>query len=214
MVARKRPAAGGQGPEAKHATKTNPSNKKVTFVFAAGASGGRSRQNLLQEFGDVHEVHFSGAPNLTSVERETPFLEQLIAAAQKAVSKTPTRPFFFVGHSFGARASVHLMARKDLRRQLPKNCHGIIAFGYPLVHPSQHRERKLLELPASCKVLFISGTKDPFAGDFKLFEKTLSKTKFQSPLVKVDGGDHGLKCPKQLEEGAVSTIREALRRFI
>ena len=37
------------------------------------------------------------------------------------------RPIFLVGHSFGARAAVHLLAREDLRRQLPRNVKGIIA---------------------------------------------------------------------------------------
>ena len=32
--------------------------------------------------------------------------------------------------------------------------------------------------------------------------------------VKVDGGDHGLKCSQKLEEGTVSAITEAVSRFI
>ena len=69
-------------------------------------------------------------------ERETPFLQQIVAAAQAAAKKSPSRfcdksegyrpccavfpypcshvnrPLFLVGHSFGARAAVHLMCRK------------------------------------------------------------------------------------------------------
>ena len=79
------------------------------------------------------------------------------------------RPIFLVGHSFGARAAVHLLA-SELRRQLPSSVRGIVAqlgnhsatvvvlgtkqlrFGYPLVHPTQHREKKLLDLPAGTRV--------------------------------------------------------------
>ncbi|CAE6949054.1 unnamed protein product [Symbiodinium natans] len=191
-----------------------PLRKKVTFVCAAGAGGGRSRQMLLRQFGEVHEMSFRGTPNLTTAERETPFLQQIVAAAQAAAKKSPSRPLFLVGHSFGARAAVHLMCRKDLRRQLPRSCQGIIAFGYPLIHPTQKRENKLMDLPVSTKALFISGTKDPFSGDFKLFEKTLKKLRCKTRLVKVLGGDHGLKCARALEEGAVSTINDAVSHFV
>ena len=69
-------------------------------------------------------------------EREAPFLQQMAEAAQAAAKKSPSRPtpplflctdatpflcprprpLFLVGHSFGARAAVHLMCRKDLNR--------------------------------------------------------------------------------------------------
>lgn len=214
MVAR-RPAAAGHGKSS--ATKgvqrvVKSTQSDAIFVCAAGSGGGRSRQALLHRFGTVKEVHFSSAPNLTSEEREAPHLLEIVKAA-KAAAK-PKRPIFLVGHSFGARAAVHLLARDDFCRQLPSNVKGIIAFGYPLVHPTQHREKKLLELPPGTRVLFISGTRDPFMGDFKLMENTLKKSKLRHTLVKVEGGDHGLKCPKSQEDLAVSNIQEAIKAFI
>ncbi|CAJ1431262.1 unnamed protein product [Effrenium voratum] len=182
------------------------------FLCAAGASGGRSRQGMLKSFGILKDVKFGGTPNLTSAEREAPFLSKLLDAAKAAAKQE--RPVFLVGHSFGARAALHLMAREDFRKQLPSCVKGVIAFGYPLVHPTQHREKKILELPSTCRVLFISGTRDPFAGDFKLMEQTLKKARCKSKLVKVDGGDHSLKCPKSLEAAAVSGIEAALQQFI
>ncbi|CAE7241328.1 unnamed protein product [Symbiodinium sp. CCMP2592] len=214
---RKRPAARQPG-SATRSTKKSANgpvaSKKAIFVCATGAGGGRSRQMLLGQFGDIHQMSFRGTPNLTTAEREAPFLQQMAEAAQAAAKKSPSRPLFLVGHSFGARAAVHLMCRKDFRQKLPKSCKGIIAFGYPLIHPTQQREKKLTELPASSKALFISGTKDPFAGNFKLFESALQRAKCKHRLVKVLGGDHGLKCSKAMEEGTVSTICEAVSRFV
>eukprot|EP00438_Fugacium_kawagutii_P001953 Skav224100 [mRNA] locus=scaffold4565:138849:139821:- [translate_table: standard] len=83
-----------------------------------------SRQALLQRFGTVAEVRFSSPPNLTSEEREAIPLSEIIKVAKAADSK---KPMFLVGHSFGARALVHLLARNDFRRQLPSNVRGIIA---------------------------------------------------------------------------------------
>ncbi|OLP87433.1 hypothetical protein AK812_SmicGene31337 [Symbiodinium microadriaticum] len=140
---RKRPAArhAGSGKQTKKSANDPTASKKAIFVCATGAGGGRSRQMLLRQFGDLHQMSFRGTPNLTTAEREAPFLQQMAEAAQAAAKKSPSRPLWLVGHSFGARAAVHLMCRKDFRQQLPKSCKGIIAFGYPLIHPTQQRSR-------------------------------------------------------------------------
>ncbi|CAE8627205.1 unnamed protein product [Polarella glacialis] len=187
------------------------------FVCAGGAGGGFSRQEMLAELGKMARVHFTGAPNLTSSEREEPFLKQFVAEAHAAARRFgSSSPMYLVGHSFGSRAAVHLWARGEYRRQLPRSCRGIIAFGYPLMHPTQRREQKLLELPESTKILFISGTRDSFAGDFSLLETTLGRAACgkNCRVVKVEGGDHGLKCRKSLEETALQTVREALTGFL
>ena len=61
--------------------------------------------------------------------------------------------------SFGSRAAVHLLCREDMASDLPAELAGVVAFAYPLTHATQHRERKLAELPPSARVLFISGTR-------------------------------------------------------
>eukprot|EP00747_Dinoflagellata_sp_TGD_P170889 gnl/TRDRNA2_/TRDRNA2_203627_c0_seq1.p1 gnl/TRDRNA2_/TRDRNA2_203627_c0~~gnl/TRDRNA2_/TRDRNA2_203627_c0_seq1.p1 ORF type:complete len:241 (-),score=29.93 gnl/TRDRNA2_/TRDRNA2_203627_c0_seq1:56-778(-) len=237
MPPRKRPAAAASGlrtsvappaslkkrPSAA-ATGARPSNLggrtgsgRCVFVCSAGAGGGRSRQALLKEFGDLYNFDFSGRPNLTSPELEKPFLLQFAEAACKAADLLGrSRPLYLVGHSFGSRAAVHLWGRAEMRRLLPPSCRGIIAFGYPLLHPTQHREKKLLELPASTPVLFISGTRDAFAGDFSLLKATLARAACgrKCALVKIEGGDHSLKCPASLEEQAVEAIRRAASLFI
>ncbi|CAK9076508.1 Testis-expressed protein 30 [Durusdinium trenchii] len=199
---------------ASQARRPASSTKSPIFLCAPGAGGGRSRQALLGRFGSVKHIKLSGALNLTE-QHETRILEELLKQ-MKAASKANQsgRPIYLVGHSFGARAAVHLFARTDVRKQLPHNVQGIIAFGYPLLHPTQHRERKILELPASTRVLFLSGTRDPFMGDFKLLKGTLKKAKCKHTLVKVEGGDHSLKCSKGQEDSVVSTIQEAIEAFV
>jgi len=153
---------------------------------------------------------------LTKPHLEEPFLAQFVDAARGAANRRPGQPLYLVGHSFGSRAAVHLWAREDFRRQLPKTCRGIIAFGYPLVHPTQRRERKLLELPRAARVLFISGDRDDFAGDFRLLEKTLSRAACggNCAVAKIAGGDHSIQCPKACEGEAVAKIRAAVAGFV
>jgi hypothetical protein len=70
---------------------------------------------------------------------------------------------------------------------------GLIFLGYPLHppgKPDQLRDAHLyaLDMP----VLFISGTKDTFAGR-DLLEKVVAKIGSNATLVWVEGGDHSLK---------------------
>ena len=131
------------------------------FVCATGAGGGRSRQRpVLGKLGTLYDFDFTCSTNLTSKKAEAPALRQFAEAAQRAVRQHGRgRPVYLVGQSFGSRAAVHLLCREDMASDLPAELAGVVAFAYPLTHATQHRERKLAELPPSARVLFISGTR-------------------------------------------------------
>ena len=154
-----------------------------------------------------------------------------------------------------------------------------LRFGYPLVHPTQHREKKLLELPPGTRVpchhIFSKwngkyrtrwhdmqrrslSLRAPCPGSLYFWNSWSIHGRFQThgkyleeiqttphpctlagshvktclvsiaaeglPIgwsvsthaqskVKVEGGDHGLKCPKSQEDLAVSNIQEAIKGF-
>ena len=93
---------------------------------------------------------------------------------------------------------------------------GLVFLGYPLHPPGktdQLRDQHLyaLKLP----MLFISGTKDPFA-ERDLLEKVVRKMGTNVTLVWVEGGDHSLKRRRNDEESlktAVDTIDRWIREL-
>lgn len=205
--------------------------RRPIFLSFPGAGGGRSRHACLEEFGTVVYADFLGRPNLTTPEREEPFLRQVCEAAARALAEHGrTRPLFLTGHSFGGRAIAHLLANRALSKGLPAQFAGALLFGYPLVHPTQRREAVLQKIPRTAPLLFISGTRDSFMGDFGLLEKALSvpglcrrpaghelsKSKLLplASVAKVLHGDHGLVCPKAEESQAVQTVRGAVAEFL
>ena len=94
---------------------------------------------------------------------------------------------------------------------------GLVFLGYPLHppgKPDQLRDAHLygLKLP----MLFISGTKDPFAGR-ELLERVVGKIGENAALVWVEGGDHSLKRGRKdgesLESAADTIDRWVRERF-
>ena len=155
------PAAAAAPPPTAHAAPPAFGSARPIFVCATGAGGGRSRQRpVLGKLGTLYDFDFTCGTNLTTKNAEAPALRQFAEAAQRAVRQHGRgRPVYLVGQSFGSRAAVHLLCREDMASDLPAELAGVVAFAYPLTHATQHRERKLAELPPSARVLFISGTR-------------------------------------------------------
>ncbi len=189
------------------------------FVCATGARGGTPRHAVLAPLGTLFDFEFVGSPSLTSRTAEQNFVQQLVDAVAAAVRQHgPGRPVYIVGHSFGSRVAVHMLCRGDMRQQLPPDVAGVIAMGYPLVHSSQHRERKLMELPSSARVLFVSGTSDNFM-DFDLLSDCLAASPAADGLSvhRVPGAGHSMDgVPKKLggQGQADEDMRAAIKTFI
>jgi len=101
---------------------------------------------------------------------------------------SPYKPqrLFIGGKSMGGRVASYIAGDTA-------GVDGLIFLGYPLHppgKPDQLRDAHLyiLKMP----MLFISGTKDTFAGR-DLMEKTVAKIGSNATLVWVEGGDHSLK---------------------
>ena len=165
------------------------------FVCAPGAGGGYSRHDLLDAIGDRHVYNFKGCGlGLLAGKREEKALERVVEQAAKAAAAGGGgRPLFLVGQSFGSRCSLHTLCRPEYLARLPPSFGGVICFGYPLVHDTQHREAKLAELPASARVLFLSGTKDAMM-DLALMERSLASSPAAAgcTVVKITDADHSM----------------------
>ena len=102
------------------------------------------------------------------------------------ISQYKPQRLFIGGKSMGGRVASYIAGDTA-------GVDGLIFLGYPLHppgKPDQLRDAHLyiLKMP----MLFISGTKDTFAGR-DLLEKTVAKIGSNATLVWVEGGDHSLK---------------------
>jgi hypothetical protein len=189
------------------------------FVCATGARGGKPRQAILGPLGTQFNFEFAGQPNLTSRKAEQKFVQQFVDAALRAVRQFGSRrSVYLVGQSFGSRAAVHVLCREDMRKQLPPEVCGVLAMGYPLVHASQHRERKLMELPPDARVLFLSGTADHFM-DFGLLREYIATSPAAAGLevCEVMGANHSVEGVPKKHGGQAQAdehMRRAIERFL
>ena len=95
------------------------------------------------------------------------------------------------GRSMGARAAV--MAATEQTTQL-------ILVSYPLHTDKETRDQILLDLPASMKVVFVSGENDSMC-DLQRLQNVRVKMKCKSWLVVIEGADHGMNVkPKAATE--------------
>jgi hypothetical protein len=114
---------------------------------------------------------------------------------------------FIGGKSMGGRVASYIAADAA-------DIHGLVFLGYPLHPPGkrdQMRDRHLysLKLP----MLFISGTKDPFA-ERVLLENVVGRIGGHATLVWIEGGDHSLIVKRGSSESwnsALETIASWMR---
>jgi len=209
------------------ASKKSKTTEAPVFLSFPGAGGSRSRHAVLEQFGTLTPVSFHRVPNLTSIKRETPFLEAIVAAAKQAADKFGDKhPIYLVGHSFGSRAIAHTLLRKDVCCELPRSFAGAIFFGYPLVHPKQARQDVLKALDPGIPLLFLSGCRDKFMGDFSLLKKSLGfpsaapgeiAVATDAPrrlLMALEGCGHGLECSQAREERTNELVKQAVKAFL
>ena len=90
---------------------------------------------------------------------------------------------------------------------------GLLFLGYPLHPPGkQDRLRDAHLYKLSCPMLFISGTKDPFA-EPRLLENVVRKIGAHATLLWIDGGDHSLKTSKK-DDRSLVTATEAIEAWL
>jgi uncharacterized protein len=135
--------------------------------------------------------------------------EVWLAAFEEAASRAKGGPVFAGGKSLGGR-----IASMCVADGMPAA--GLVFLGYPL-HPPGKPERirdehlYRFEVP----MLFIQGTKDPFAKS-ELLRKVLKRLGERAELDPVDGGDHSFRVPgmKRSDAEIGAQLAEPASRFI
>ena len=119
-------------------------------------------------------------------------------AYRKVIERTharfPNEPLSIGGKSMGGRVASMIAAKYTLPIE------SLVFYGYPLHPPGKPEKRRDAHLPdVKVPMLFISGTRDPFASEdeMRALVKSLGA---RARLVVIAGGDHSLIVPKRAIE--------------
>lgn len=113
----------------------------------------------------------------------------LIAFFRKAIEAMPVTDVVIGGKSMGGRIASYVADSERVK--------GLVFLGYPLHPPGkmdQLRDEHLYKIRKP--MLFLSGTRDPFARQ-DLLSKTLKKIGKYASLHSVEGGGHSLDVPRK-----------------
>ena len=110
------------------------------------------------------------------------------------------------GKSYGGRMATHIAADG-----VPMD--GLVLLSYPLHPPGKPERLRDAHLgDVDAPMLFIQGTRDPFATP-ELLEKTV-RSLGRATLVRVEGGNHSLNVRGRPRAEVVAGVREAVRDFV
>jgi hypothetical protein len=133
-----------------------------------------------------------------------PELEAAFAAVWREAAASAPGPLFAGGKSMGGRIASQTAARGGFD-PAPR---GLVFFGYPLHPPGKPDQRRDRHLPSiDVPMLFLSGTRDPFASPEEL--QSLARGLPGATLQIIAGGDHSLVASKKTD-GAGRSVDSAI----
>jgi uncharacterized protein len=190
--------------------------KKIGVILAHGAGSDMNSEFMnffhkrIAEAGyRSMKFNFPYSQNKKKVPDPQPVLQ---ATYRKAIEAMSLDRVVIGGKSMGGRIASYVADSDSMA--------GLLFLGYPLHAPGkidQLRDQHLYTIRKP--MLFISGTKDPFARQ-DLLVRTLKKIGSYATLSAVEGGGHSLEVPRksgkskeEILNGAVQTIVEWLNRL-
>jgi len=141
-----------------------------------------------------------GPPGPGDAARDRQGLKNAIAAMKKQVSGR----IFLGGHSYGGRQSSMLCAEE------PELVAGLVLLSYPLHPPRKPTQLRTQHLPnLRTPILFIQGTRDPFASIAEL-EQALKMIPAPTKLFTIEGAGHdlGFKGKGKQQELPMQVLRD------
>ncbi len=128
------------------------------------------------------------------------------AYRQIADAHRSKRPLFLGGKSYGGRIASHIVAAGH-------EVAGLVFLSYPL-HPPGRPERLRDEHLGGITVpmLFLQGTKDPFATP-SLLEAVIARLP-SATLHRIEGGDHSLRVRGRSQQDVVTELTTAIEAFV
>ncbi len=187
-----------------------PPDAKPTGVILGHGAGGNMHsefmtyfQRKIAEAGHAcMKFNFPYSQNKKKVPDPQPVL---MASYRKAIDAMPFERVVIGGKSMGGRIASYVADSDQVR--------GLLFLGYPLHAPGkvdQLRDEHLYRIQKP--MLFISGTKDPFARE-DLLLSTLKKIGDYATLHAVEGGGHSLEVSRKTGP-STSEIRTAVMQAI
>ena len=191
-----------------------PENQKEIGVVLGHGAGGNMHAPFLRYFHEA--IAETGYPCLkfnffySEARRKVPDNRKvLISCYEEAMNAMPCKRIVIGGKSMGGRIASYLGAGEGVS--------GLLFLGYPLHPPGkldQLRDEHLFSIRKP--MLFVSGTKDPFAR-FDLLESTIGKIgDYATPYYVPDGG-HSFEVPKKSgksEAIVLSSVRDAILEWL
>jgi uncharacterized protein len=188
-----------------------PATKKGLGIVLAHGAGGNMNNQFMNFFQKT--LSEAGYPTLkfnffySEAKRKYPDSQPLlIACYQKAIAAMPQDRLIIGGKSMGGRIASYVADDPRVA--------GLLFLGYPLHPPGktdQLRDQHLYDIGKP--MLFVSGTKDPFA-KFDLLERTIKKIGPLAQAYFVEGGGHSLELrgKKDTLPGAAAAILDWLKK--
>ena len=145
----------------------------------------------------------------TEAGRRAPDPQAKLEACYRAVAEAVAREFarpYLGGKSMGGRIASHIVADG-----FPAG--GLVFLGYPLHPPGRPdhiRDSHLARITAP--MLFIQGTRDPFATP-ELLHQTVNRLE-PAKLVEIKGGDHSFKVKGRAQADVTAELVQAIDEFL
>lgn len=183
-----------------------PDTKKGLGIVLAHGAGGNMNNPFMNFF---HKTFAdAGYPTLkfnffySEAKRKYPDSQPLLMSCyQKAIAAMPQDRLIIGGKSMGGRIASYVADDPRVA--------GLLFLGYPLHPPGktdQLRDQHLYDIGKP--MLFVSGTKDPFA-KFDLLERTIKKIGPLAQTYFVEGGGHSLEL-----RGKKDTLPDAAKAIL
>ena len=154
-------------------------SSKASLVFTHGA-GGTLESDAIVNF--THGfVSLSTRPKLLCFQGNMN-LASRVKMFSTVIDTPREKSTCLGGRSMGARGAVMAVTEQITH---------LVLVSYPLNSKKEVRDQILLELPASVKVLFISGDKDEMC-DFERMETVRKQMNCKTWMIVVQGADHGM----------------------
>ena len=188
-------------------------NARAVLVLAHGA-GGDLNDPLLKDVGaalaerGVAVLRFNFP--YREAGRKAPGAQTASEQCYRDVADAARRSgvaLFIGGKSYGGRMATHIASKGF-------EVDGLVLLSYPLHPPGKPdriRDAHLADVRAP--MVFMSGTKDPFATP-ALMEKAIASLKKRATLRWIEGGDHSLRVKSRKRSDVVAEITDAIDAVI
>jgi uncharacterized protein len=185
-------------------------SKEIGVILAHGAGSDMNSEFMIFFHERIAEAgypsmkfNFPYSQNKKKVPDPQPVLQ---AIYRKAIESMPAKQVIIGGKSMGGRIASYLADVEAVK--------GLLFLGYPLHPPGRTEQLRDQHLYTIRKpMLFVSGTKDPFARH-DLLDETLKKIGKYATLHSVEGGGHSLEVPRKSGRSKQEILNDVIRSFL